>query len=122
MDDPEHAIKVLGNLKDLGIELAIDDFGTGYSSMTYLKHLPIHTLKIDQSFVRGLPGNRDDSAIVLTVIALAKHMGLKLIAEGVESSEQTAFLVEAGCRYHQGYYFARPLPAVEVEKLLTYQP
>ena len=118
MDDPEHAIEVLGKLKDLGIELAIDDFGTGYSSMTYLKNLPIHTLKIDQSFVRALPDSRDDSAIVHTVIALAKHLGLKLIAEGVETEEQKDFLVDAGCRYHQGYHYAKPLQAIEAEKLL----
>ena len=118
MVDPEYCIGILKRLKALGITLSVDDFGTGYSSMTYLKELPVDTLKIDQSFVRGLPGNKDDSAIVHTVIALAKHMNLKLIAEGVETEEQGAFLLAAGCRYHQGYHYARPLPVEEVERLI----
>jgi diguanylate cyclase (GGDEF)-like protein/PAS domain S-box-containing protein len=119
MKDPEYSINALKRLKDTGIEIAIDDFGTGYSSMTYLKQLPIDTLKIDQSFVRGLPDNRDDAAIAKTIIALAEGLELKTIAEGVETLAQKDFLMHEGCISLQGFFYAQALPAEEVEKMLA---
>ena len=118
MKDLSRSIAIMKRLRDLGIEMAIDDFGTGYSSMAYLKKLPIDTLKIDQSFIRELPENSEDAAIVRTIIALARGLNLKLIAEGVETEAQQRFLLAEGCLHHQGYYYARPLPLSEAEKLL----
>jgi len=118
MKNPEEAINVLQQLSDLGIELAIDDFGTGYSSLSYLKRLPINKLKIDQEFIRNLPGDKEDAAIAKAVIALAESLNLKIIAEGVETIEQKDFIVESGCRNIQGYFYSKPLPAQELELLL----
>ncbi len=118
MRHPEHAIRILQSMKDLGIRLSIDDFGTGYSSLSYLKRLPVHKLKIDQSFVSGLPENGDDAAIVKTIISLAKTMNFNLIAEGVETKEQEKFLIENGCNNIQGYLHAKPMPADEMEEFL----
>jgi len=109
MKNPEMAIGILKRLHNMGIALAIDDFGTGYSSLSYLKRLPLDLLKIDQSFVRGIPDNNEDVAIVRAIIALAKSMGMRVIAEGVESIEQKNFLVENGCRAIQGYFYSRPI-------------
>jgi diguanylate cyclase (GGDEF)-like protein/PAS domain S-box-containing protein len=114
MKEPERAIKVLDQLKSMGIKLAIDDFGTGYSSLAYLKRLPITKLKIDQSFVRDVPGDSDDEAIVRTVIALGKSMKLTVLAEGVETVEQRNFLFTEGCFNIQGYLYARPMAAAEM--------
>jgi len=118
MRHPEQAIQILQSMKDLGIRLSIDDFGTGYSSLSYLKRLPVHKLKIDQSFVSGLPDNKDDSAIVKTIISLAKAMKFNLIAEGVETPEQENFLIKNGCNNIQGYLHSRPMPADEMEAFL----
>ena len=118
MRHPDQAIEMLQKMKELGIRLSIDDFGTGYSSLSYLKKLPIHKLKIDQSFVRGLPKDEDDKAIVKTIISLAKTMKFDLIAEGVETQEQHDFLVKNGCHNIQGYLHAKPMPADEMEKYL----
>ena len=113
MDDPDAALLLLGNLRALGIRLAIDDFGTGYSSLARLKRLPVHKLKLDQSFVRGLPHDSDDAAIARAVIALGHSLNLKVLAEGIEEPGQLAFLREQGCDFGQGYLFGRPQPATE---------
>ncbi len=118
MNDVEHAVGILRNLKAIGVHLSIDDFGTGYSSLSYLKRFPIDLLKIDQSFVRDITIDPDDAAIVLSIISLAHSLRLKVIAEGVETEAQLAYLQRHGCDYMQGYYFSRPLPVLEAEQLL----
>jgi EAL domain-containing protein (putative c-di-GMP-specific phosphodiesterase class I) len=118
MNDIEHAVCILRDLKSIGVHLSIDDFGTGYSSLSYLKRFPIDLLKIDQSFVRDISIDPDDEAIVLSIISLAHSLRLKVIAEGVETEAQLAYLKRHGCDYMQGYHFSRPLPALEFEQLL----
>ncbi len=115
MDNPLEAISVMGQLHELGVRMAIDDFGTGYSSMSYLKRFKAHKLKIDQSFVRDLSSDPDDEAIVTAIISMARNLGMKTIAEGVETKEQQDFLRAKGCNEMQGYYFSKPLPAGEFE-------
>lgn len=110
MSQAEEALEVLHQLKDLGVQLAIDDFGTGYSSLSYLKRLPLDFLKIDQSFVRGLPDDPHDAAIVRAIIALGHSMQFTIIAEGVENPAQQAFLAAEGCEQMQGYIVSLPLP------------
>jgi len=116
MINPEEAISKLELISQMGIKIVIDDFGTGYSSLAYLKRLPVDKLKIDQSFVKGIPDDKDDIAIVKAIIALAKSLGLELIAEGVETDAQRDFLVEFGCENLQGYYYCEPMPSDEMEK------
>lgn len=110
MYNEEETIDLLGQLKALGVKLSIDDFGTGYSSLAYLKQFPIDKLKIDQSFVRNIHKDKDDQAIVRTVIDLGRNLGLTLIAEGVEEVEQLELLKSMGCDEIQGYYYSKPLP------------
>jgi len=119
MSNPEESIKVLNQIKDIGVELAVDDFGTGYSSLAYLKRLPIDKLKIDRAFIKDLPDDDEDAAITKAVIALAKSLNLKLIAEGVETQEQRDFIVENGCNNIQGYFYSKPIPADEMRAFLT---
>jgi EAL domain-containing protein (putative c-di-GMP-specific phosphodiesterase class I) len=114
MDSGEKARTTLKALKDLGITLSIDDFGTGYSSLAYLKQLPIDKLKIDKSFVDGIPDDRNDAAITATIISMAKNLNLSVLAEGVETEAQRHFLSEPGCDAYQGYLFSRPLPAADI--------
>jgi diguanylate cyclase (GGDEF)-like protein len=111
MQDAAATIAIMDQLKQVGVVLALDDFGTGYSSLSQLKGLPLDNLKLDQSFVRGLPQDSDDLAICTAVIAMGRALGLKVIAEGVETPEQLAVLRALGCDIGQGYLFARPMPA-----------
>jgi len=118
MQDPGSTDFILHALANLGVRLAIDDFGTGYSSLSYLRKFPIHTLKIDQSFVSQMCSNPDDAAIVSAVINMGKNLKLRVIAEGVESSEQASFLLTQHCDEGQGYYFGRPMVAEAFATLL----
>ena len=111
MLEPERTIATLEKLRARGLRVAIDDFGTGYSSLGYLKRFPVDLLKLDRSFVTGLPKDSDDVSIARAVIAMAHSLGLKVVAEGVETEAQRAFLAANGCDYLQGYLLARPLPA-----------
>jgi diguanylate cyclase (GGDEF)-like protein len=110
MDDIEQTIERMESIKSLGVSFAIDDFGTGQSSLAYLKRLPIETLKIDRSFVDDIENASNDAILVETIIIMAKHMGLKIIAEGVETRKSLAFLQEKGCNSFQGYLFSHPVP------------
>lgn len=110
LQDPEQARDTMLALSAVGVRFALDDFGTGYSSLGYLKRLPLDELKIDQSFVRDLLESSADAAIIETIIALADRLGMRVIAEGVETEEQANWLREHGCRRFQGYLYARPAP------------
>ncbi|WP_164549078.1 EAL domain-containing protein [Amphritea opalescens] len=121
MGDVEAAIRMLAQLRALGVSISIDDFGTGYSSLSYLKHLPTDALKIDRAFINDLVNDKNDQAITKSIIALANNLNLNVIAEGIEDAEQAAMLTAMGCRYAQGYYFSRPLPAAEMALLLEKQ-
>lgn len=118
MKNPDEAIKMLENIRELGISLSMDDFGTGYSSLSYLKKLPISKLKIDQAFIRELPENTHDIAIVESIISMAKAMNFSVIAEGVETLAQHDFLIEKGCHNIQGYFYSKPVPADEMESFI----
>jgi diguanylate cyclase (GGDEF)-like protein/PAS domain S-box-containing protein len=119
MHNADSVVAMMREFGDAGILMALDDFGTGYSSLSYLKRFPIDNLKIDQSFVRGIPTDPDDSAIARAIISMAKNLRLSVIAEGVETLAQMEFLRDAGCDEIQGYYFSRPIPADEFAALLT---
>ena len=111
LHDIEHVRRIIRACQALGITFALDDFGTGYSSMSYLKRLPANIVKIDQSFVRNMLNDRDDLHLVRAVIGLARSFSLTVIAEGVESIEHGARLIQLGCDLAQGYGIARPMPA-----------
>jgi EAL domain-containing protein (putative c-di-GMP-specific phosphodiesterase class I) len=110
MTDPAHAETILGKMAEREARIAIDDFGTGYSSLAYLKRFPISVLKIDRAFIKDLPGSSKDAAICNAVLDLARHLGLSVVAEGVETEEQLATLEQRGCHYVQGYLTGKPMP------------
>lgn len=112
-------LKSLQQLKASGMHISIDDFGTGYSSLSYLKRFPVTTLKIDQSFVRDATTDKDDRAIMEAIVAIGHRLELSVLVEGVETEEQAQLCREIGCDIAQGYLFARPMPAIELEALLT---
>lgn len=116
MRDPQHAIELTRALAGAGFTIAVDDFGTGYSSLVQLKRLPVGKLKIDMSLVRDMLADPNDYAIVSTVIAMGRSLGITTVAEGVESAEQAAALRELGCSYIQGYHFSRPLTADDLQR------
>lgn len=118
MDNIEAGAAMLEELSNLGIRIAIDDFGTGYSSLGYLKSFALHALKIDRSFINDIPGDKDDEMLVRMIITLANNLGLKVIAEGVETAEQLAYLENCHCDEIQGYYFSRPVSADAFEEML----
>ena len=118
MHNSEQVIDMMQQFQEAGITLALDDFGTGYSSLAYLKRFPIDNLKIDRSFVSGIPHDGDDSAIARAIVSMAKNLRLGVIAEGVETDEQPGFPKEPGCDEIQGYLFSPPIPAEEFQLLL----
>lgn len=118
VEDASEALKTLKSLEELGVRLAIDDFGTGYSGLSYLKRFPIDTVKIDQSFIRDISIDADDAAIVRAIVAMAKSLKLSVVAEGVETGEQLAFLSSLGCDFAQGYLLGRPVDAAAMTAML----
>src|SRR5262245_39941903 len=114
----ESTLRILTDLRDLGCFLSLDDFGTGYSSLNYLKTLPIHSVKIDRSFIQHIVSDKKDAAITETIIRLAHSLGLKAVAEGVETFEQLTILNNYGCDELQGYYIAKPLSAEFLTRIL----
>lgn len=114
MDDLESTVNRLKDIKGMGVQISIDDFGTGYTSIHYLKQFPISGLKIDQSFIKGIPDNQDDVAITSAVIALAHNLGIKVVAEGVETAEQLRYLADHNCDIVQGYFLSRPLSETNI--------
>jgi len=116
MEDPERALRIVTRLRDLGVGISVDDFGTGYSSLGYLMRLPAEELKIDKSFVMRMEQDAGSATIVHSTIDLAHNLGLKVVAEGVENEEQVRMLRGAGSDEGQGFHFAHPLPAEEIER------
>jgi diguanylate cyclase (GGDEF)-like protein/PAS domain S-box-containing protein len=122
MGDPTTAVRMLEDIKSLGISLAIDDFGTGYSSLSYLHRFPLDTLKIDRSFISGIDDSREGMEIARTILPMANNLHLDVIAEGIETADQLATLRELDCKYGQGYYFSRPISAEQTAALLKQNP
>ena len=118
MVDQDRATRTLDGLRSIGVAISIDDFGIGYSSLSQLKSLPLNELKIDKSFVMDIPKDEDDMAIIRAVIALGRSMNLRVIAEGVETDEQSRTLQGEGCEFGQGYFYCHPLPADQFESYL----
>jgi diguanylate cyclase (GGDEF)-like protein/PAS domain S-box-containing protein len=118
IDNIERVVETLNRLNAMGIQISIDDFGTGYSSLSYLKRFPIHTLKIDRSFVRDIATDKNDRTIVATIIAMAHSLEMDVIAEGIETEEQLNLLMAQKCNHYQGYYFSKPVPVSEIESTL----
>ena len=117
MQDPDFTIAILKKFTEMGIEIAIDDFGTGYSSLAYLKRFPLQKLKIDRSFIQDLNHKEESQAIVSAIIAMSRNLGLKVLAEGVETKQQFDYLKQQGCEQIQGYFFSPPLRAEKFEQI-----
>ena len=122
MEDSASALATLRALRATGLRLALDDFGTGFSSMSYLQRMPLNTIKIDKSFVKGLPLDNDSVSIVRAIISMAKSLGLEVTAEGVETAEQARMLTDMKCEILQGWHIGRPVSAAEISSLLTRRP
>jgi EAL domain-containing protein (putative c-di-GMP-specific phosphodiesterase class I) len=120
MHDIARVADKLNRLRELGVSIAIDDFGTGYSSLRYLQQLPIDKLKIDQSFMHDIKSEQDQSMLIDTFIMLSANLGFKVIAEGVETREQLAYLKKINCHQVQGFYFAKPMPATQAASVTAY--
>jgi EAL domain-containing protein (putative c-di-GMP-specific phosphodiesterase class I) len=118
MENMGAGLEVINEIKSLGVSIAIDDFGTGYSSLSYLKNLPVDTLKIDREFIKDIPDSESDMQISSVIIFLAKQLNFKVVAEGVETSEQLVFLKANQCDLAQGFYFSQPVPAHQALLLL----
>jgi len=121
MHNREQAIQLMDGFKDAGFTLSIDDFGTGYSSLAYLKRFPVDSVKVDRSFIKDIPDDPNDTAIVLAIVAMAHTLGLKVIAEGVDAQTQLHTLKEFHCDEYQGYYFSKAIPLKEFQQLLQKQ-
>ncbi|GGC81194.1 hypothetical protein GCM10011396_30500 [Undibacterium terreum] len=119
MGEADMLLPVFNAIKDLGVSISLDDFGTGFSSLSYLQRFPIDNLKIDRSFIRDIPENHDSVILTNAIIAMANALGMSVTAEGVEKADQMFFLADSGCQQMQGYYFSRPVPVDEFEKLLA---
>jgi len=118
MKNADSAALLLKRVREKGIQVAVDDFGTGYSSLSYLRQFPVDALKIDQSFVRRITSSSEDAAIVVAIISMARSLNLRVVAEGVETIEELAFLQKHQCDELQGYYFSRPVPAGDFARLM----
>ena len=118
MADSTSTLTTLNALRDLDMQLSLDDFGTGYSSLSYLTRMPLNNLKVDQSFVRGLPADKESLAIVRTIVSLARNLGFSVTVEGVETAEQASIMLGLDCEMLQGYYISKPVPAADIEALL----
>jgi EAL domain-containing protein (putative c-di-GMP-specific phosphodiesterase class I) len=118
LDDAEAALRIVNELKELGVRIAIDDFGIGYSSLVYLKRFPVDLLKVDRSFVNGLGQNSDDAAIVRSVIELAHAFGIAAVAEGIETRRHLEILQELGCSFGQGYLWSPARPPADIDAML----
>jgi EAL domain-containing protein (putative c-di-GMP-specific phosphodiesterase class I) len=118
LDDVDDSVAKMHLLRTKGVRFSVDDFGTGYSSLAYLTRLPLHQLKIDQSFVRNLGVRHTDDVIVQTIIGMARNLELEVIAEGVETEQQREFLARHGCELYQGYLLGRPMPVGQLEELV----
>jgi EAL domain-containing protein (putative c-di-GMP-specific phosphodiesterase class I) len=119
MHDDTDTLACLNELTSLGVLLALDDFGTGYSSLVYLTRFPLHILKLDRSFIGGIPSDKKQSAISQAIIGLGHSLGLEVVAEGIESPAQLDFVITQGCHYAQGYWFSRPRPAAQMQRLFS---
>jgi EAL domain-containing protein (putative c-di-GMP-specific phosphodiesterase class I) len=122
MADQDEAAAKMENLRARGLRFVIDDFGTGFSSLARLRRLPVAAIKIDRSFVRGVLSNPNDAIIVETIIVMARHLGLEVVAQGVESEATLTFLAERGCTKFQGYYFSRPVELEDLRRMLDAGP
>jgi len=118
MKETGTTLEILNKLREMNSSIAMDDFGTGYSSLSYIQKYPIDKIKIDRAFVMDLPENQESLAIIDAISAMAKSLGLKTTAEGIETKEQARILSKAGCTYAQGYLFGKPMPASEIVELL----
>ncbi len=118
MDNPQEATEKLRQLKEAGLQIAMDDFGTGFSSLYYLKNFPIDVIKVDRSFIKDIEKDAKIRAIIESIVSLAHNLDLKVTAEGVETEDQLAFLMETSCDFAQGYYFARPINSTKSTQFL----